>query len=306
MGRRVKPEVVDWRRALIERRRVPTVAGSLGRLLAEQLFDVSPLALDRSGQRGAKWDGPELAVSVEERVFVAPYRPEPRARLRDRLGADDPVATVDPYWKIAAETLNYALVTRCETMLHGGLDTGAVVVTSIDDQVFVRIARPQQPCRGPIAFDLGTLVGSLFMNIFAQDGYGAGGAIYRTYLVDQAEQLWASFAERFSQRWRGRGDGAAFPRRLFEDEGDDDAAEIALTHFLERIEADALAFAGAEMAQRILDPSPEEDTNAIANPVERGRAERQSLGFARYLMIQRPPTFSAALARLERVVTTAH
>lgn len=138
-------------------------------------------------------------------------RSEPRARLRARLGADDPAAQIDPHWKIAAETLKFDLITRSETVLHGRRHRRG----HGDDprcRTTIAITESSHACRGPMAFDLGTILGSLFMNLFAQGGFGAGCELYRAHLIDQMERLAAGFADGFSQRWRGRGNGTAFPR----------------------------------------------------------------------------------------------
>jgi 5-methylthioribose kinase len=276
---------VVWRRALIARRR-HDAAPVLGRFLAETLFRSSDLALDAATRKRetALFAGNTALLRItEDLVFTDPYREHPLNRWTSpELDADAARVRGDVEWKVAVQGLKHAFLTRAEALLHGDLHTGSVMVSDAGD---ARVIDPEFAFYGPMGFDVGALLANLWLNAFAQDGHGEGAEPFQTWVLEQAQVLWDTFAARFAELWQAERTGDAWPRALFEDQGQ--SSEPALEAVLARVQIDALGFAGAKMARRILGLAGVADLETIERPALRAACERRALAMARALVVER-------------------
>ena len=279
-------EHVIWRRALIARRRHDAAAPALGRFMAETLLRSSDLALDAATRKRetALFAGNTALLRItEDLVFTDPYREHPLNRWTSpELDADAARVRGDVEWKVAVQGLKHAFLTRAEALVHGDLHTGSVMVSDGGD---VRVIDPEFAFYGPMGFDVGALLANLWLNAFAQDGHGEGAEPFQAWVLEQAQVLWDTFAARFAELWRSERTGDAWPRALFEDQGQ--PSEPALEAFLARVQIDALGFAGAKMARRILGLAGVADLETIEPPALRAACERRSLRLARALVVER-------------------
>ena len=294
---------VIWRKALVARRRHEAAAPALGRFMAEALFRSSDLALpaDVRKREMALFAGNTALMRItEDLVFTDPYREHELNRWTSP-DLDDDVAAIraDVEWKVAVQELKHAFLTRAEALVHGDLHTGSVMVSDGGD---VRVIDPEFAFYGPMGFDVGALLANLWLDAFAQDGHGEGAAPFQAWLMDQARAVWDAFAGRFAELWATEREGSAWPRALFEDQGQgSDAARDAL---LARVEQDALGFAGAKMARRILGLAHVEDLESIEPPALRAACERRALRLARALVVERGAiaTVAAACERAQAIL----
>lgn len=296
---------VIWRRALIERRR-HEAGPVLGRFMAETLFRSSDLALPAEARRGeaALFSGNVALMKItEDLVFTDPYREH---ELNDWTTPelDEDVARVqsDSEWKTAVQGLKHDFLTRAEALVHGDLHTGSVMVSDDGD---VRVIDPEFAFYGPMGFDVGALLANLWLNAFAQDGHGPGAAEYQGWLMGQARGTWDAFAARFAELWEAERTGDAWPRALFEDQGQ--PSHAARDAFLARVQRDALGFAGAKMTRRILGIAGVADLQSVEPPAVRAACERRALRLARALIVERAEigTVAAACERAGAILAEA-
>ena len=278
------PHVI-WRKALIARQRHETAAPTLGRFMAETLFRSSDLALPAAEKKAemALFAGNTALMKItEDLVFTDPYREHELNRWTSpELDARVAEVRADGEWKAAVQDLKWMFLTRAEALLHGDLHTGSVMVHEGD----TRVIDSEFAFYGPMGFDVGALLANLWLNHFAQDGHGEGAADYQPWLLAQAEAAWDAFAERFAELWRTERTGDAYARSLFEEQGA--SSEPALEAFLARVQVDALGFAGAKMARRILGLAHVEDLESIEPPALRAACEGRALDLARALVVER-------------------
>ena len=278
------PHVI-WRKALIARERHEAAAPTLGRFIAETLFRSSDLALPAAEKKAemALFAGNTALMKItEDLVFTDPYREHELNRwTTPELDARVAAIRADAAWKAGAQDLKWLFLTRAEALLHGDLHTGSVMVHEGD----TRVIDSEFAFYGPMGFDVGALLANLWLNHFAQDGHGEGAADYQPWLLAQAEAAWDAFAERFAELWRTERTGDAYARGLFEDGGA--SSEPALEAFLARVQVDALGFAGAKMARRILGLAHVEDLESIEPPALRAACEGRALDLARALIVER-------------------
>ena len=297
-----------WRKALIARERHETAAETLGDFIAETLFRTSDLALpadEKKAEMALFAQNTALCKITEDLVFTDPYYDHPLNRWTTPE-LDDTVMAIrrDPQWKAAIQELKFIFLTRSEALVHGDLHTGSIMVGEAGGDEDLRVIDPEFAFYGPMAFDTGALFANLFLNAFAQDGHGEGAEVYQDWLFELIERLCHRVGTRLSALWRTERTGDAYARSLFEEQGHQDAAELALTNFLTRLEEETLGFAGAKMARRILGLAGVEDLESIDPPEARAACERRALAMARELIVERGEikSMSGAVERAQRIL----
>jgi 5-methylthioribose kinase len=186
--------------------------------------------------------------------------------------------------KVAAQEMKHAFVSKAETLVHGDLHSGSIMVTDTDTQVI----DPEFAISGPFGFDIGMLLGNFLLAYFAQSGHeptpGARDG-YRRWLLGLIVETWDSFTTEFGQLWRTERTGILYEHSLFA--GDPLGAEQALQSVLAGIWRDSLGFAGVEMHRRILGLAHVEDLEAIKDPARRVVSERRALALGRQIAVMR-------------------
>lgn len=285
----------------------PNLARDLGLFLARSLFRGSNLSMPAPEAKTdlALFAGNiSLADITENLVFSDPYFD---ANLnRHTPGLDPFVARLraDRDMKVAAQEMKHAFVSRGETLVHGDLHSGSIMVTPEDTQVI----DPEFAIYGPFGFDVGMLIANFLLGFFAQSGHektpGARDA-YRKWLLMLIEETWKTFTAEFARLWRTERRGILYQASLFEDQGDTLASEQALASVLHGIWVDALGFCGVEMHRRILGLAHVEDLEAIADIPARAKAEARALALGRHLAVARrtltsPGQICELAARIDR------
>ncbi len=277
----------------------------LGHFCARTLFRGSELSLPTAQRKAdlALFAGNVALCDITENlVFSDPYFDAPMNRhtpalgpLVARLRADVPLKTV-------AQHLKMAFTAQAETMLHGDLHTGSVMVSGTD----IRVIDPEFVTYGPIGFDVGMLISNFLMASLSQPGHGPDRAEFADWILAEVEGLWQSFVQEFTLLWRTERRGILYQSTLFEDQGDSSAA--ACTERLAAIWADALGFAGVEMHRRILGLAHNADFEQISDEPLRARCEARALVLGRDLMLNRRtiPDIAAVLTLTRKINAEDH
>ncbi|MFC3205906.1 S-methyl-5-thioribose kinase [Aquamicrobium soli] len=283
----LSPHVI-LRRALIDGRELPRIATDLGLFCARTLFRGSDLAMtarERKADLALFADNAELCDITENLVFTDPYF---EAKLNRHTPGLEPLVAelrADRDLKVAAQRLKHLFAANAETLLHGDLHTGSIMVTDED----TRVIDPEFAFYGPMAFDVGMLLANFWMAFFAQAGHEEGNsrASMRAYLLRVVWQTWSVFRAEFSRLWRTERTGMLYATSLFEDRGDPLGAEQALDEVLNSLWQDLLGFAGIEIHRRILGLAHNADFETIEDKALRARCEAPALRFGRYLAVNR-------------------
>jgi len=284
----LSPHVI-LRRQLIGGKRPAKTGHDLGIHLARTLFRGSDLSLPARQKKEdmALFAGNvELCDITENLVFSAPYFDAPMNRHTSPQ-LDDMVRRLraDRDLKVEAQCLKHLFTSKSETLLHGDLHTGSIMVSAED----TRIIDPEFACYGPMGFDVGMLLANFWMNYFAQRGHEQAGnrREMRAWLLATLVDVWTVFCREFSRLWRSERTGILYQQSLFEEQHDVLAAEQALGLVLRDAWVDALGFAGVEIHRRILGLAHNADFETIENQDLRADCERQALEFGRHLVVNR-------------------
>ena len=280
------PHVI-LRQALIAGRRVTGLGQRLGQFCARTLFrgsDLSMTAAARKADLALFAGNVELCDITENLVFSDPYFDAPMNRHTPGLEGIVARLRADLSLKVAAQHLKLAFTSRAETMLHGDLHTGSIMVSDTE----AKVIDPEFATYGPIGFDVGMLIANFLMAHFSQPGHEAtpgDRAGQQDWLLSVVETIWQVFVAEFSHLWRTERRGILYQASLYEDQGHGLAAEQALADLLGRIWADTLGFCGIEMHRRILGLAHNADFERIEDEGRRAACEARALAMGRQLML---------------------
>ena len=302
------PHVI-LRRALIEGRALPDLGVVMGRYLARTVFRNSDLCMKTRGKKQAVAlfsDNVELCDITESLVFSDPYFAAPMNRhTSPQLDALVATLRADKDLKVAAQQMKHKFSAQCETLCHGDLHTGSIMVTDKD----IKVIDPEFAFYGPFGFDIGMLLANYWMSFFSQRGHEAGGSreALRRELLSVIVETWTNFSTKFSALWHTERQGILYQSSLFEEQGDQIASEQALHHVLHGIWVDMLGFAGIEIHRRILGLAHNADFEKIENPDMRAACEARALKFGRHITVNRNAltdlaVLNALAARLDQDV----
>jgi len=284
----LSPHVI-LRHSLMAGKRHQGLARRMGEFCARTLFRGSDLSMDtmrKKADTALFLDNGELCDITENLVFSDPYFD---AEMNHHTPGLDPIVArmrADIDLKIAAQQMKARFATNTETLLHGDLHTGSIMVT--DDETMV--IDPEFATYGPMGFDIGMLIANFFMAYYAQPGHIPDAkmrADYQEWILSVITEIWTVFQDEFSRLWRSERRGILYQASLFEDQGDHLACEQALAAHIDHIFTDMLGFAGVEMIRRTLSLAHIAENDTIENETLRAACEGRGLRLGRALAVKR-------------------
>ncbi len=284
----LSPHVI-MRKGLIRGIEYPRFAADIAEFLAATLFNTSVLA-GAAAEHKRRVElfarNVELCRITEDLVFTDPYREAPLNRWTSpQLDADKRAFEADSALKVAAQARKYQFLTDAQALIHGDLHTGSIMLTTAD----TRVIDAEFAFVGPMGFDIGAVIGNLFLAYFAQDGHETAPHArypYRAWILDQVAAVWTGFHDRFLILWRQAKEGEAYVKDLFRSPRDQTALDAERARFLRSLFEDTLGFGGLKMIRRILGLAHVEDLESIAEPARRAICERKALRLARTLVVE--------------------
>jgi 5-methylthioribose kinase len=279
-----------WRDALVAGDIHSGAPHQLGRDLAKLHHAGSMEALGIQGVResmAAFGTNPKLVATAAEVIFTGPYGHHPlnswnRPRL-DRLVAD---IRGNCALKSAVALLKYHFLTRTETLIHGDLHTGSVMVAAApQDNLRPRIIDAEWAFHGPAAFDVGALIGNLLLAACAQPGHEStkgDRAASIEYCWSAAGQFWQAYHDDRLRLWNDREGDYLMPHHY---EGDAGVRRAFHQARLQDVWQMALGFAGAKMLRRLIGISHVKDFAAIADDDRRAKCEADAVHLAVQLVM---------------------
>lgn len=270
--------------------RVAGLGEVMGRFCARTAFRCSDLHMSAPRKKAdvALFSGNvELCDITETLVFTDPYfDAEMNRHTAPQLDTVVAALRGDAALKIVAQHLKRAFTARAETLCHGDLHAGSIMVTGDS----VRIIDPEFAFYGPMGFDIGMLIGNFVMAFHAMPAHMADAEACRSYqdwLLDVIRETWLTFSTVFRALWDSERTGILYPQTLYEDQGHRAASAEACSQVLAEIWADLLGFAGVEMHRRILGLAHVAEFDTIEDPDIRAPLEEKSLRLGRDLVLRR-------------------
>ena len=115
-------------------------------------------------------DNTELCRITEDLVFTDPWRvAEANRWTSPQLDATAAAVRADGPWKRAAQEYKLKFLGEAQALIHGDLHSGSIMVTEAETYAI----DPEFAFYGPMGFDVGALLGNLYLAFFAQSGHEA-------------------------------------------------------------------------------------------------------------------------------------
>lgn len=243
----------------------------LGRYLAKTSFYSSDFVLTGPVKkaRQLQFNNPELCLVTEDLVFTDPYCNHERNSL-----SFTQVPQVRELWfneELQAEVaeLKADFLAKPQALLHGDLHCGNVLVSHEE----YKIIGAEFGCYGPIAFDTGTFIASLILNLMAQNP--AKTTSVRPYLSHQIDLFWQEFSAVFSTLMQKETKDQSFHNSLYQ------------RRFLQQLWRDTLGYAGCELIRRTVGWAPAEELQKLTDASFKLQVQRQLLELGQDLIMQR-------------------
>lgn len=278
------------RKGLIAGISYPNLAEDISEFMAQTLFKTSDLYLsakEKKRRNAVFCDNDELCKITEDLVFTDPYRIAELNRWTSPQ-LDDAAARFrgDAALKVAVQSLKEAFMGRAEALIHGDLHSGSIMVTETQTKVI----DPEFAFYGPRGFDVGAVIGNLFLAYFSQPGHATDDydrVEYGEWVLKQVVAIWDGFRNKFLRLWETQGQGDSYVAELFSDPDGAVALSALRETYMLRLFHDSLGFAGAKMIRRILGLAHVEDLEAIEDPNLRAVCESKALMLGRALVVDR-------------------
>ena len=218
-------------------------------------------------------------------IFLDPYTKSARNKIAPAL--EPWVATLrrDVEIKSAAARLRLAYLTKTQSLLHGDLHSGSIMVTPEE----TRVIDGEFAWVGPTGFDVGNFIAHLVMAWFAKPFHAEGGkaAAARAAIEQDIVAFWTAFRRRFLEiAAEATPGGDGLPNSHFGDPaGARRRSEIILA-YLDDLCRDAIGFLATKVIRRIVGFAQIEDFLVIVDPDKRARAQARALSLACSLLVE--------------------
>jgi S-methyl-5-thioribose kinase len=289
---------VVLRNGLTENIRYPKFAEHISEYLAQTLFHTSDFALPAAEKKvlmKAFADNHFMCKLTEEVIFTCPYVENPSFANRwSSPQLDDMVLSIrnDANLKHRVSTLKQKFLCNAEALIHGDLHTGSVMINEND----TRIIDAEFAFMGPMAFDIGLMLGNLLLsycsklsphcgtdskntstNAEADDTFAQS----REYLVSLIHDIWTKFESKFIALWDDKNRrGDVYPHSMHAEK----VPTILQASFTSQLFRDAMGFAGCEMIRRVIGVAHVTDLENIEDAERRTMCEHAALRCARWLI----------------------
>jgi 5-methylthioribose kinase len=273
------------RTELIQARYLPRLAEDLSTFLAETLFYSSDFALRSADKKAmvSKSANLDMCLITEDFVFTYPFE-------HHEMNAYNPALSqlvIDsiqksPDVRAHVAQMKYIFMNRPEALLHGDLHTSSVMVNV--QQTFV--IDPEFSFAGPMGFDIGALIGNLYLNYFSHAHNSSAESVnYSHWLLKTIDDLWYKFEGKFLSLWSEHEQSSVSTFMGKDLSGDSHQTFRHL--FLQQVLNDTLGFAACKIIRRILGVAKVADFMQFEDQKLRAKLETQALKMAKTMLLNR-------------------
>jgi len=281
----IAPPHIILRKAFMQKLRFSSFAAHLATYMSKTLFGSSLLAMEGGDFRNkvSQWSQNTAMCALTEKViFTDPYTVCSNNHwTTPHLDTFAEAIRTDSALKLAALNMKTRFVTHTEALLHADLHSGSVM--AMEGSTFV--IDPEFAFYGPIGFDLAALISNILLSYFSQAAFGAEGAAYADWLLEQLVAFYEAFSTQFVALWnQGSGVAGEVSGKLVLDAAN---GQLALYQqaFMSRVWIDTLGFCGAKMIRRIVGIAHVADLESIEDFDVRAACEKRALRVGRLLVL---------------------
>lgn len=228
-----------WRTQLNQGEAHKGVGALVGEYVANLAFHTSLFSIDQQEikERTAEAINPELCKITEDLVFTEPYIDVENNSYVDELVPEIEGMRADARLRAEVGMLKHKFMTAAESLIHGDLHTGSVMVHRNEKGAECRVIDPEFCYYGPVGFDIGALIGN-YLAARARAAVLGRPAEFQQWLADMAEETWDAFAAEMRRLWPGRLDKTW--------------TDGLLDAWLAQVQKDSIGFGGCKANRRII------------------------------------------------------
>jgi 5-methylthioribose kinase len=218
-------------------------------------------------------------------VFTDPYTIVARNRVIEPLEAWAQALRDDIDLKEAVARARLAYLTKAQSLIHGDLHSGSILVTQAETRIF----DGEFAWVGPSGFDIGTFIAHYVMAWYAKPFHAVppeARSGFRDRVAADIVTFWQRFEAQFLEHWRAyEGETDGYPASHFGDPALSARLAALRRLYVADIFRDAVAFLGCKIIRRVLGFAQIEDFLTIADLGKRAHAQAGALAFARSLLL---------------------
>jgi len=264
-------EHIIMRKGLIAQVIYPKFADHISTFLAENLFKTSSLCLDSTSKRqliSQFNSNTELCKLTEDFVFTFAFMDHDTNDSFAQGHESAQKLFKDMKFKKAVLELKYKFMNQTDTLLHGDLHTGSIMLNKKDTYII----DPEFSFVGPFGFDVGALIGNLIMSYTSHIALESE-ITYCEWLLDLVEEVLLKFENKFLELWDTQNESSLIlPGYLDEKELKEFKKEFMLN-----ILRDSVGYAGCKMTRRMFGIAGVEDIREIKDLDVRNKAIKHTL-----------------------------
>ena len=247
---KLSPHII-MRHGLINATKYEKFAEDISTFMSKTLFFTSDLYLkaDQKKELNSRFImNTELCKITEDLIFTDPYMYNKNNRwTTPHLDKQKKEIENNDDLKIAVSRLKIKFMSESQSLLHGDLHTGSIMVSENDTKVI----DPEFAFYGPMGFDVGALLANLLMNFFSQNGHENNlgeRKEFKKWILNLINMIWIKFENKFCNLWNDYPEGDAYPTQLFNNK---QIIKREQKNYLQNIYNDSIGFAGAKIIRRI-------------------------------------------------------
>ena len=247
---KLSPHII-MRHGLINAKKYEKFAEDISTFMAKTLFFTSDLYLkaDQKKELNSRFImNTELCKITEDLIFTDPYMYNKNNRWTSpHLDKHKKEIENNDDLKIAVSRLKIKFMSETQSLLHGDLHTGSIMVSETDTKVI----DPEFAFYGPMGFDVGALLANLLMNFFSQNGHEKNSGErkeFKKWILNLINMIWIKFENKFCNLWDEYPEGDGYPRQLFNNK---QIIKREQKNYIQNIYNDSIGFAGAKIIRRI-------------------------------------------------------
>jgi len=272
---------IIMRKGLMDGIRYTNFGEHISTYMSAMLFYTSSLSLSSSEKRELidKFNSnTELCKLTEDLVFSFAFM-EHETNDNENV-KDNPQAKklfADMEFKERVLELKYKFMTQSDSLIHGDLHTGSIMIN--EDETYV--IDPEFAFVGPFGFDIGALLANL-VNNYIYHSVVSKDEEFQEWLLQTIKEVLDKFSQKFLKFWSEHKNSAL----LVDGYLDDETLGYYKENFVKNILKDSVGFAGCKMARRVFGVAGVEEIRGIEDITLRHEAEALVLKISREFVVK--------------------